>query len=94
MNIVASIYARTVRTYAGTTYDADTRSLRDVTKAEYVPGALIGFVIERGGLFFFTDDEQRKVYGEGEFVAAPALKVRTRATMAARRHFGRDIVVL
>jgi hypothetical protein len=94
MQIVAAIYARTVRHYIGTSYNAETRSLVDAPKAEYVAGSLIGFVVESStdGALYLMNDEKTKVYGEGAYLA-PALKMRSRATIVARRHFGPDVIV-
>lgn len=92
MNIVASIYARKVRHFIGTTYNAEERALVDTPKAEYLAGSLIGYVIEEGDLLYFLNDEKTKRYGKGEYVSH-ALKDRTRAIIAARRHFGPDVIV-
>lgn len=92
MQIVASVYARTIRTYVGGAYNAADHSIEDAVKAQYVAGSLIAHVVEEGGLFYFLNDDQTKKYGRGERVA-PALKMRNRATIAARRQFGRDVIV-
>lgn len=92
MEIVAAVYARNVETYEGTTFDPATRTYGFAKKAGYVAGSLIGFVTERDGLFYLMNDEKTKVYGGGEYVS-PALKMRSRAMIAARRHFGKNIIV-
>ena len=93
MEIVAAIYTRKVETYEDTTYDPTTRTYGLGKKARYIAGSLIGFVAEGGdGLFYLTNDAQTKVYGDGEYVS-PALKMRSRAMIAARRHFGKNIIV-
>lgn len=81
MNVVASIYSRS-------------KDLSKVTAyTDRIPaGSLIGYVILREGLFYFVNDDRTKVYGKGEDVS-PSLALSTRATIAARRHFGSDIVV-
>lgn len=92
MNIVADVFARTTETYQGMDFDTDSRTLVAVPRVRYVAGSLIGHVIERDGLLYLTNDEAAEVYGRGERVAT-SLKMSTRATIAARRHFGRDVVV-
>lgn len=82
MNIVASIY----------TISADQSQVTAFTD-RVAAGSLIGHVVSIKDVFYFvSDDNPEKIYGEGEYVN-PVLKMNTRATIAARRHFGRNILV-
>lgn len=81
MQIVASIYSRSNSTAEVTAYTD-----------RVAAGSLLGFVIIRNDLFYFLNDEETKEYGTGEYVN-PNLKLKTRARIAARRHFGRDVLV-
>jgi hypothetical protein len=56
-------------------------------------GSLIAYVVQIKGLFYFmSSDDDSKIYGEGEYVSA-AVRPKMAATVAARRHFGRNILV-
>ncbi|MFE0692754.1 hypothetical protein [Streptomyces sp. NPDC058869] len=81
MNIVASIFSRSNNSAEVTAYTT-----------RVAAGSLIGHVVERDGLFYFLNDEKTELYGKGERVSS-AMKLRTRARIAARRHFGPDVVV-
>jgi len=82
MKVVATVYARSNNSEGVTAYT-------DRIKA----GSEIALVLEDSmGVLFLSNPERTKVYGKGESFTR-ALNVRTRATLAARRHFGRGIVV-
>lgn len=82
MKVVATVYTRSNNNDGVTAFT-------DRVKA----GSEIALVLEDSlGVLFLSNPERTKVYGKGEFFTL-ALNVQTRATLAARRHFGRDIVV-
>lgn len=81
MRIVASVYTIAYDQSAVTAYTD-----------RVAAGSLIAHVIVENDLFYFLNDDETKRYGTGEYVN-PVIKMKTRARIAARRHFGRGVLV-
>ena len=87
MNITALIFARKIESYTGTAYDRETRTLLDVPRARYVAGDVIGRVaLSTDGLYYVVSMTGTRLDPTGQ-------PTRTRAMLAARRVFGKAVIV-